>query len=113
MLSNLPSIKVDKIQPEKIISACVIFNYNGKKVHFPCYRHGNGCFLIEKLFWIKTDPDLDSENYGFLTSHNRFLNRKEGFKLASKNWQLKRLDDEWKPKKWDEDEPLLYSEDLW
>ena len=113
MLSDLPNIKTNFTQEEKIVSACVIFEYDNKIRYFPCFRHGNGRILIKQLYWIETSLDLDSENYGFLTSYNRFVNRQEAFEIVVHNWQLRRIDEDWKIKIWYEESPLLYSEDLW
>jgi hypothetical protein len=50
MLSDLPNIKTNFTQEEKIVSACVIFEYDNKIRYFPCFRHGNGRILIKQLY---------------------------------------------------------------
>lgn len=52
------------------------------------------------------------EQQWFWTTKKRFVNRKEAYKLAYKNWQLKRIDENWSIIFY-EDNRELYSEDLW
>jgi hypothetical protein len=54
------------------------------------YRHGDCYKVIENLLGIKSD-DLPGgrEREGFLISDNRFVDRKEAWKIAKENNQIK------------------------
>ena len=86
---------------ERILCAAVLFN--GKIV--AGYRHHSCWATIKNL--SGSEPNIIRENNGFLTSHNRFVDRKEGYLIAKANDQLLM-----KPKKYDKD-GILTSECLY
>lgn len=67
---------------------CSALNFKGDII--PGMRHSNCYELLQNLL-----PDLEDEqlpgrdNQGFLTSENRFVNRKEAWKIAKENNQIK------------------------
>ena len=88
--------------PEFILCASIMFE--GKIVsarrHKDCYN------LLEGL--LKVDAvTVGREAQGFLTSKGRFVDRKEGFKIAKANDQI------WHNMHDDRDEGKLTSEDLY
>ncbi len=70
-------------------------------------RHGD-CYGILRALLGDVDPDTlpAREDQGFLTSTNRYVDRKEGYLIAKANKQL--LHD-----LHDESNPILISEDLY
>ena len=86
---------------ERILCAAVL--YMGKVI--AGYRHYNCHNTIQLL--APGSPPPRNEDAGFLTSHNRFVDRKEGYQIAKENGQLLL-----KPKIDDKDE-ILISEDLY
>jgi hypothetical protein len=72
---------------EKEFILCAALNYYGKIV---CgHRHSDCYQLIRQLVPKITDEDLPKrENQGFLTSLNRYVDRKEGWKIAKENNQI-------------------------
>ena len=86
---------------------CSAINYNGTIIcghrHSDCYK------VLRELF---AEPVLPGrEHQGFLTSLNRFVDRKEAFKIAKENNQirygLKASENE------DENDNILISENLY
>ena len=64
---------------------CAALNYNGTIIS--AARHSDCYAIIKELF---TDPVLpEREHQGFLTSKNRFVDRKEAWKIAKTNNQIK------------------------
>lgn len=90
---------------EVILTACVLRN-NWERIY--CKRHWDGVFVKKKIY----NENTTQEQQWFWTSENRFVDRKEAFKLAYKSWQLKRFDEDWRVILYDDDKEL-YSEDLW
>lgn len=103
---------------EKILCAAIYLN-NGKTykdapenisegIVISGWRHGNCFSLLFDLFGKKFVEDLshDKEKLvcGFLTSQNRFVNRKEGYYIAKEQNQLRIIHD---------DIDILTSEDLY
>ena len=82
---------------------CAAINYNGKII--AGYRHSD-CWETIK-FLSPDSPPPPNEASGFLTSYNRFVDRKEGYIIAKENDQLLL-----KPKLDDTNE-ILISEDLY
>lgn len=70
---------------EKEFILCAALNYNGTIIaaarHKDCYK------VIEELF-LNTGM-CEREDQGFLTSQNRYVNRKEAWKIAKENNQIK------------------------
>ncbi len=84
---------------------CAAINYNGSIV---CgHRHSTCYEILQKLTGLSDDDLPQREDQGFLTSLNRFVDRKEAFKIAKGNDQIfhKMFDDV--------DEGILASEDLY
>jgi len=67
---------------------CAAINYNGTIV---CgYRHGDCYNILMKLLNLETSDNLPGrECQGFLTSENRYVDRKEAWKIAKQNNQIK------------------------
>lgn len=54
------------------------------------YRHGDCYDVIKKLIPNISESELpDRNDQGFLTSTNRFVDRKEAWKIAKENNQIK------------------------
>lgn len=88
---------------ERILCAAVLFN----GLIISGYRHYNCYEVIEKLGNVPQNLWPGSDSHGFLTSHNRFVNRREGYLIAKENNQLLL------PPKEDDSEDILTSEDLY
>ena len=86
---------------ERILCSAII--WNGTLI--PGYRHSD-CYELLKVFLPDFEP-AGKLPHGFLTSHKRYVGRKEGYKIAKENDQLYL-----KPKLDDSDEELV-SEDLY
>ncbi len=72
-------------QPEKIL--CAAIDFNGTII--PGHRHGDCYQILRDLIKGITDAELPGrEKQGFLTSENRYVNRKEGWEIAIKNGQV-------------------------
>lgn len=71
---------------EKILCASV--NYNGTII---CgHRHGDCYDVLKNLLGLTTSEELPGrEHQGFLTSDNRFVDRKEAWIIAKENNQIK------------------------
>lgn len=64
---------------------CAALNYNGTIIS--AARHSDCYNVLKELF---ADPVLpEREDQGFLTSKNRFVDRKEAWKIAKENNQIK------------------------
>lgn len=72
-------------QPEKIL--CAAIDYNGLIISG--FRHDD-CYKVLKSLveGIPTDKLPNRDKQGFLTSQNRYVNRKEGWEIAVKNNQV-------------------------
>jgi hypothetical protein len=68
-----------------------------------CGRRHHNCFMTRKILVGEHAEHVDNIQ-GFVTSKDRFLNRKEAYALAIENGQLKEETSEVK---------ALVSEDLW
>lgn len=70
------------------IILCSAINHNGTIV---CgYRHGDCYDILRSLVPnITEDEEPDRSMQGFLTSENRFVDRKEAWKIAKANNQIK------------------------
>lgn len=70
---------------EKIL--CAAIDYNGTIIC--AYRHGD-CYRIlrnlDNSILEENEPGRDKQ--GFLTSYNRFVDRKEAWKIAKENNQI-------------------------
>ena len=86
-----------KDQPENIETGLVIA---GRR-HSDCYT------TLMSLAGDDKKELVDREGQGFITSHNRFVGRKEAFQIAKKNNQI------WHKLHDDVDENILISEDLY
>ena len=85
---------------------CAAMKYNGMTI--TGYRHRDCINTLEKLLNLPSSDSLPGrESQGFLTSKNRFVYRKEAYKIAKANNQLILP-----PKKNDENEELA-SEDIY
>lgn len=96
---------------EYILCAAIHFDYNGEKTLHCCKnvdsgivvcgrRHHNVFTLLHQLGLKR--KDFGKETQGFITSHDRFLNRKEARDLAIENGQIETAE-----------YSQLYSEDLY
>ena len=67
---------------------CAAVNYNGTII---CgYRHSDCYEVLKKLLGLTTSDELPGrEHQGFLTSDNRFVDRKEAWYIAKENNQIK------------------------
>lgn len=90
---------------EIILTACVLRN-NWEPIY--CKRHWDGIFVKKNIY----NENTTQEQQWFWTTKSRFIDRKEAYQLAHKNWQLKRFDEDWRIILY-EDNRELYSEDLW
>lgn len=72
--------------PEYIL--CASIRYNGTIISG--FRHGD-CYaqLKELLPHLTTEELPDRDNQGFLTTHNRYVSRKEGWQIAKANNQIR------------------------
>lgn len=105
---------------ERILCAAIWFNDGKKHEHQPinikiglvvCGRRHCNCFLTLDLIF----PDMKKDELaahrteqGFLTTGNRFVDRKEAFKIAATQGQLL-MPELYDPK----EEKILVSEDLY
>lgn len=101
--------KEHKQQPENIKIGFIISGWR----HNSCYQtiedlKGDVSTYLKSLNISEEDY---REHQGFITSLNRYVNRREGFQIAKKNNQIqfgiKAFDDD------DDDEPILISENLY
>ena len=95
------------VMNDKEFILCSAINYNGTIISG--FRHSDCYKVLKELF---AEPVLPGrEHQGFLTSKNRFVDRKEGWKIAKENNQikygLKASENE------DENESILISENLY
>ena len=66
---------------------CASLDYEG--IIISAHRHSDCYTLLRKLCPHILDEDLPKrENQGFLTSLNRYVDRKEGWKIAKTNNQI-------------------------
>ena len=66
---------------------CSAINYNG--VIICGHRHGDCYEVLESLVGkIETDKLPNRDQQGFLTSENRYVDRKEAWKIAKDNNQI-------------------------
>lgn len=95
---------VDFTLPEKIIGVAI--QYDGVTFRMPRpARHHDVIRMIASLNAVGiAGPDVQ----GFITNHNRFLNRTDAFDLAVQSGQLDPESDARNRKR-----KALYSEDLW
>ena len=90
---------------------CAAIDYNG--IIICGHRHGDCYVTLRKLKEVPLEGcELPSrEHQGFLTSYNRYVDRKEGFQIAKANNQiaygLKATETE------DPDDAILISENLY
>jgi len=84
---------------------CASVMYKGQIVS--AHRHKDCHKLLRALLGDECDESVGRESQGFLTSHNRHVDRKEGFKIAKANNQIihSMFDND--------DEGILTSEDLY
>lgn len=87
---------------ERIQNACIKWRYiNSTEV-----KYAVGWNHAQCMDWFSTadipakDRDLDFEKYGFLTTSDRFVDRKEAYKIAKTAGQLR----------FERDDETLYSE---
>lgn len=74
---------------EKEFILCAAINYHGTII---CGRRHGDCYKVLKNLLSKDfDPDdlPNREDQGFLTSFNRYVDRKEAWKIAKENNQIK------------------------
>lgn len=64
---------------------CAAISYDGMVLSG--YRHKH-CYAILTKFTGKTVDDVPEHDRGFLTSHNRFVGRAEGYQIARTADQL-------------------------
>ena len=78
-MTNKTKIKkptlINSKPPEIVICAAVI-GVDGRVIR--CHRHNHGIAVLAELK-VKLRPDHDAQ--GFITSKNRYVNRKEGLQL--------------------------------
>lgn len=101
--------EVEIYQPDKEFILCSAIRYNG--IIVPARRHSDCYKLLTDL--LGDNIKLPGrEHQGFLTSHNRYVDRKEALVLAKKHNQIYHSmhdnDDED-----NEDHNILISEDLY
>lgn len=66
---------------------CAAIMYKGMVISG--YRHGDCHELLDKLVpGIPESEQPGRESQGFLTSHNRYVDRAEAFKIAKENGQI-------------------------
>ncbi len=70
---------------EKEFILCASLNYNGTIIS--AARHSDCYAIILELFANPVLPDRAEQ--GFLTSKNRYVDRKEAWKIAKENNQIK------------------------
>jgi hypothetical protein len=84
---------------EKIICAAIWYKEQHTPVHGPInikkgivicgHRHPHCIGAFNALTGLRSvTPDCGEYEQGFLTSHNRFVDRKEGFDIAANAFQL-------------------------
>jgi hypothetical protein len=72
------------IQEEFIL--CAALNFNGNII---CgFRHSDCYATLREVGKVENEALPQRENQGFLTSHNRYVDRKEGWKIARKKNQI-------------------------
>lgn len=105
------------MKKEYILCAAIHYDDGTKRVHQPKNigtgivvagrRHHNCIITVAELMgknWKKDHLPLEKNSIqGFITSHNRFLNRQEAWTLAIESGQIEA----------DEKENTLFSEDLY
>ena len=76
------------INPEVEFILCAAIDFNGAIV---CgHRHSDCYETLQKLLPTLKDIELPGRNkQGFLTSLNRYVDRKDGYKIAKSNKQIK------------------------
>jgi len=71
---------------QKEIILCSAINYNNTII---CgHRHGDCYIVLRNLLNIQEDDEPGRDQQGFLTSFNRFVDRKEAWKIAKENNQI-------------------------
>ncbi len=92
-------------QKEYILCAAVLY----KGIVISGYRHADCALVLKELLTdhIGFVDTPERKDQGFLTSHNRFVDRREAFKIAKANNQI------WHKMHDDADDIELTSEDLY
>lgn len=88
---------------ERIVAAAI---YHGATISLPPPARHHTILHSMVLVMNIRGADIPPENQGFLTSTGRFVNRTEGFYIASREKQIIRTSG-------NSGEPTLYSEDMW
>lgn len=84
-------------------SACIV-EIDGKRILWPCHRHGDPLVVFAQMFPVGYAKVLEQ---GFMDEKRNFISREDAFKIASNNGQmLKRPANGYQGEK-------LFSEDLW
>ena len=93
---------------EYIICSAILRN-NQTDSPVLCKRHWDWIWLKLRLYKEHTTHDQQ----WFYTSKGRFVDRREAFKIAKRNWQLKAVNQiDWDPMDYSK-ENTLYSEYVW
>lgn len=71
---------------EKEFILCAAIKYNGFIVS--AHRHSDCYTLLRDLIKVNDDDLPGRDSQGFLTSLNRFVDRREGWVIAKKNNQI-------------------------
>lgn len=87
--NDMKTIPIKQYMPTNINEGIVVVGYR----HAQCLR------LLQAIIGVENLP-LKNHTQGFLTSKNRFVDRKEGAEIAYKNKQCKQTN-------------ILFSEDLY
>ena len=87
-----------------IASAACIVEIDGKRILWPCHRHGDAIFVFSQMYPVGYAKVLEQ---GFMDEKRNFITRSNAFKIAKENGQLL-------------ERPIngyqgsdLFSEDLW
>lgn len=71
---------------EKEFILCAALNFNGNII---CgHRHSDCYATLQDVVKVKDEDMPQRDNQGFLTSLNRYVDRKEGWKIAKENNQI-------------------------
>tara|TARA_R110000868_G_C10586644_1_gene739182 strand:- start:123 stop:404 length:282 start_codon:yes stop_codon:yes gene_type:complete len=71
---------------EKEFILCAALNFNGNII---CgHRHSDCYATLKDVVKVKDEDMPQRENQGFLTSLNRYVDRKEGYQIAKANNQI-------------------------
>lgn len=72
---------------EKEFILCASLNFKGNII---CgHRHSDCYAILKDVVKVKDEDMPQRENQGFLTSLNRYVDRKEAWKIAKENNQIK------------------------